>query len=98
MPRPYPPEFRAHAITAVPSGKQVQRTTYELGISTECLHEWLKQDRVDRGDIAGRKTTESAERRAARTRSRDLKTELAITRQAVRFLDQDKPHPKGSTR
>lgn len=98
MPRPYPPEFRARAIALVRSGKQVKQTAYELGISAGCLHEWLRQDRIDRGEIAGKTTSESAELRAARKRIRELETELAIVRQAAKFLDQDKPHPKGSTR
>jgi transposase len=98
VPRPYPPEFRARAIALVRSGKQVNQTAYELGISAGCLHEWLKQDRIDRGEISGKTTTESAELRAARKRIRELETELGIIRQAAKFLDQDKPHPKGSTR
>lgn len=98
MPRPYPPEFRARAIALVRSGKQVKQTAYELGISAGCLHEWLKQDLVDRGEVPGKATTESAELRAARKRIRELETELAIVRQAAKFLDRDKPHPKGSTR
>jgi len=97
VPRPYPPEFRARAIALVGSGKPVQQTAYELGFSPGCLHEWLKQDRIDRGEIPGKTTTESAELRAARKRIRELETELAIIRQAAKFLDQDKPHPKGST-
>ena len=98
MPRPYPPEFRARAIALVRSGKQVKQTAYELGISAGCLHEWLKQDSIDRGEVPGKTTTESAELRAARKRIRELETELAVVRQASKFLDQDKPHPKGFTR
>lgn len=98
MPRPYPPEFRARAIALVHSGKQVKQTAYELGISAGCLHEWLKQDRIDRGEIPGKTTTESAELRAARKRIRELETELVIVRQAAKFLGEDKPYPKGFTR
>ena len=94
MPRPYPPEFRSRAIALVRSGKQVKQTAYELGISSGCLHEWLKQDRIDRGEITGAPSRESAELRAARKRNR----ELAILRQASKFLAEDKPHPKGFTR
>jgi transposase-like protein len=47
--RPYP-EFRARAIALVRSGKQVKQTAYQLGMSAGCLHDWLKQDRIDRGD------------------------------------------------
>ena len=98
MPRPYPPEFRSRAIALVRSGKQIKQTAYELGISAGCLHEWLKQDRIDRGEITGVSTSESADLRAARKRIRELEAELAIIRQASKFLAEDKPHPKGSTR
>lgn len=96
MPRPYPPEFRARAVALVRSGKQVKQTAYELGISSGCLHEWLKQDRIDRGEITGVATSESAELRAARKRIRELERELAIVRQAAKLLEEDKPHPKDS--
>jgi len=98
VPRPYPPEFRARAIALVRSGKQVQQTAYELGISAGCLHGWLKQDRIDCGEIPGKTTIESVELRAARKRIRELETELAIVRQAGKFLGPDSPHPKGFTR
>ena len=98
MPRPYPPEFRARAIALVCSGKQVKQTAYELGISAACLHDWIKQDRIDRGEVPGTTTVESVQLRAARKRIRELETELAIVRQAGKFLGEDRPHPKGSTR
>jgi transposase-like protein len=99
VPRPYPPEFRARAIALVRSGKQVkQQTAYELGISAGCLHDWIKQDRIDRGELPGKTTVESVELRAARKRIRELETELAILRQAEKFLGPDRPHPKGFTR
>ncbi len=69
VPRPYPPEFRARAIALVRSGKQVKQTAYELGISAGCLHKWLKQDRIDRGEIPG--TTHHRVRRAARRSQAD---------------------------
>lgn len=98
MPRPYPPEFRARAVALVRSGKQVKQTAYELGISVGRLHTWLEQDRIDRGEIPGNTTAESAELRAARIRIRELEMELSIIRQASKFLGEDKPQPQGSTR
>ena len=98
MPRPHSPEFRARAIALVRSGKQVKQTAYELGISAGCLHGWLKQDAIDRGEIPGKTTIESVELRAARRKIRELETGLAIVRQAGKFLGQDWPHPKGFTR
>ncbi len=98
MPRAYPPEFRARAIALVRSGKQVKQTAYELGISAGCLHQWLKQDLIDRGEPPGRSRAESADLRAARKRIRELETELAIIRQAAKFLGEDGSDPKGFTR
>ena len=72
MPDPYPPEFRARAIALIRSGKQIKITAYELGISAGCLHNWLKQDRIDRGEITGTTTVEAPELHAARKRIREL--------------------------
>ncbi len=80
------------------AGKQTKQTAYELGISANCLHQWFKQDRIDRGEIPDTTTSESAELRAARKRIPELQTEVAIIGQASTFLGQDKPHPQGSTR
>lgn len=98
MPRAYPPEFRARPIALVCAGKPQKQTAHELDIHSVTLAKWVKQDRVDRGEIPGTTTTESAELRAARRRIRELETELVIVRQAAKFLGEDRPRPKGSTR
>ena len=59
---------------------------------------WLKQDRIERDEISGNTSAESADLQAARKRIRELETELAIIRQAAKFLGQDRSHPKGFTR
>ena len=53
MPRPYPPEFRQRAVALVRAGEQAKQVAYELGISAGCLHGWVRQDRIDRGELAG---------------------------------------------
>lgn len=98
VPRAYPPEFRARAIALVRAGKPQKQTAHELDIHPVTLSKWVKQDRIDRGEIPGTTTTESAELRAARRRIRELETELAIIRQAAKFLGEERPRPKGSTR
>ncbi len=98
MPRPYPTEFRQRAVALVRAGRQIKPVAYELGISSGCLHNWVRQDRIDHGEAAGVTATESAELRAARKRIRDLKTELTIIRQASKLRAEEKPHPKGFTR
>jgi transposase-like protein len=98
VPRAYPVEFRARAVALVRAGKQQKQTATELGIHPVTLSKWIKQDRIDRGEIAGVSSAESAELRAARRRIRELETELLIVRQAATFLGEDRPRPKGSSR
>ena len=93
MPRPYPPEFRARAVALVRSGKPVTQTAYELGISTGCLHNWVRQDKIDRGELRGVATTESAELRAARKKIRELETEVGERGRDRRLGDGLGPGP-----
>jgi transposase-like protein len=98
MPRPFPAEFRARAIALVRAGKPISRAAAELGISQSCLHNWVRQDLIDRGELSGVPTRESAELRQARRRIRQLELEVEILTKASAFLAEDKPHPKGFTR
>ncbi len=98
MPRPYPAEFRARAIALVRAGKQAKQTAVELGIHPVTLSKWVRQDEIDCGVRPGTSSTESVQLRTARRRIAELESELAIIRQAAKFLGEDKPLPKGSTR
>jgi AcrR family transcriptional regulator len=40
-------------VALVRAGKQIKQVAYELGISAGCLHTWVRQDRIDRGELAG---------------------------------------------
>lgn len=95
MPRPYPPEFRARAVALVRAGKQ---TAVELGIHPVTLSNWIRQDDIDNGRRPGVPSSESAELRSAKRRIRELETELLIVRQAAKFLDEERPRPKDSSR
>ncbi|TQO20716.1 transposase-like protein [Rhodoglobus vestalii] len=98
MPRPYPAEFRARAVALMRAGKPIATTAAALGVSQSCLHNWIRQDQVDRGDLPGVTTSESAELRRARKRIRQLELEVEILTKASHFLAEDEPHPKGFTR
>lgn len=98
MPRPYPSEFRARAIALVRAGKPQKQTAHELDIHPVTLSKWVTQDKIDRGEITGVSTGESAELREARRRIHELETELLIVRQAAKFLGEERTRPKGSTR
>lgn len=98
MTHAYPPEFRARAVALVRAGKQAKQTAVELGIHPVTLSKWVRQDDIDRGRRPGTSSLESVELRAARRRIHELESELVIIRQAAKFLDEDRPAPKGFTR
>ncbi len=98
MPKPYPAEFRQRAVALVRAGKPVTSVAPSLGISEGGLRNWVRQDRIDHGEIAGMTTPESAELKAARKRIRELEREVEILRVAGKLLGDEAPHPKESTR
>jgi len=98
MPRPYPAEFRARAVALVRAGRPISRVAVELGISEGGLHNWVRQDRIDRGELSGVTTAESAELSRAKRRIRELEVEVEILKKASTFLGENRPHPKGFTR
>lgn len=98
MPKPYPVEFRARAVALVRAGKSVTQVAQDLGISAGGLQNWVRQDRIDRGEIPGVSSTDSEQLRKARKRIRELEREVEILRTASRLVGEDKLHPKGSTR
>ena len=98
MPRSYPVEFRVRAVALVRSGRTVSSVASDLGVSEGGLHHWVKQDRIDRGEISGVTTTESAALRKANKRIRELEAELDIVKRAAKLLDEHPPAPKGFTR
>jgi len=98
MPRRYPDEFRQRAVALVRAGASVPKTADDLGITSTCLYNWIKQDRIDRGEIPGTTTTESRALRKARRRIRELEDEVEILRRANAMLGSEARRPKGSTR
>src|SRR5436190_21451014 len=72
MPRKYPAEVRRQVIELARSGTKVAQLAETFGMSDATIYNWLKQDKVDRGEIA-----EVAEYEAARL----LQLELSPVRQ-----------------
>ncbi len=98
MPRPYPAEFRRRALALVAAGRSVSKTAADLGITDATLYNWIKQDRIDRGELPGRTTAESRELHKANRRIRELESEVEILRRAHQMLGSEAVRPKGSTR
>lgn len=97
MPRKgYPPEFRRQAVELLRSSRPVAEVARLLEVSDASLYVWRRQDRIDRGEIAGVSSTEHVELAAARRRIAELETELAIHRRAAMLLKVAVP-PKGAS-
>ena len=98
MPTSYPAEFRRRAIALVRSGWSVTKTAHDLDVTSTTIYNWVKQDRIDRGEIPGVSTKESKELVRAHPRIRELETEVEILRRAHKLLGKDVLRPKGPTR
>ena len=73
---PYPPEFRAEAIKlAHSSDKRLSEVAADLGIATETLRNWLKQQDIDTGKRDGVSTDEREELNRLRRENKILKEE-----------------------
>jgi len=97
MPKMYPAEFRLRAVALVrASGKTITQTAFELGVSAAALHNWVRQDRIDRGEISGLTSRESVELARAKRRIREL--EVEILRRASKILKVGHHDPKEFTR
>jgi transposase len=95
VPRGHPPEFRARAIAlAVRANRKADRSRaqyssrHAVGVGEAGPH------RSRRCSWSRTTESESVELRAARSRIRELETELVIVRQAAQFLGEDWPRPK----
>lgn len=98
MPRPFPVEFRRRAVALVRAGKPVTTAAAQLGVSATAIHNWVRQDQIDRGERPGVTTSESIELAKAKKRIRQLETEVEILKRAAKPLGEYRPGPKGSTR
>ena len=95
--RGYPAEFRRKVLDLVESGRAVAEVATVLGVSSETIYTWRRQDRIDKGLAPGVSTTELAELSAAKRRIAQLEAELAVHRRATELLGQVVP-PKGATK
>ena len=95
--RGYPPEFRRKVLDLLDAGRSVADVARDLEISAESIYTWRRQDRIDRGLVAGLTSVEKAELTAARKRIAELEAELAIHRRASELLGKVVP-PKGGSR
>jgi len=91
-PRPYPPEFRAEAVRlARGSDKSIPALAAELGVSSEALRHWLRQEEVGagRGQPGDLTSEEREELRRLRREVRTLQQEREILRKAAAYFAKE---------
>jgi transposase len=91
-PSKYSPEFRRDAVALVHStGRPINQVARELGLSHETLRNWVKRDRIDRGQgEPGELTTSQLEElRQLRRRVVELEAEREILRRAAAYFAKE---------
>jgi len=95
MPRthpPYPPEFKAEAVRLVRSSeKSIPALAADLGVSSEALRHWLRQDDADagRGQPGDLTSDEREELRRLRREVKTLQQEREILRKAAAYFAKE---------
>ena len=87
---PYPPEFGAEAVKlARSSDKRHSEVAADLGIATETLSNWLRQQDIDTGKRDGVSTDEREELKRLRRENKVLKEEREVLRKAIAFFARE---------
>jgi len=97
MPKRYPSEFRRRVLELVKAGRPVTEVAADLGVSTQAIYNWRRQEEIDTGLRPGVSSSDNAELAAARRRIAQLESELAVARRAAELLREAVP-PKGASR
>ena len=77
--------------------RSVTDVAHDLEISEQSIYTWRRQERIDRGLVAGLTSGEKTELAAANKRIADLEAELAVSRRAIELL-REEVGPKGGSR
>ena len=89
------PEVRRQVIELARPGTRVVQLAATFGMSEVTVYNWLKRERIDRGEELGQSTDQQLELSAARRRIRQLETELAVARKINEVFLKEGISPKG---
>jgi transposase-like protein len=83
-------------IEQVRNGRRVADVAASVEVPEATVFSWVRQDRIDRGEIPGASSQESTELRAAKRRITELEAELAMVRRASRRRIDQRHAPERS--
>lgn len=84
--RSFTPEFKRDAVAMVlDEGRTIAATARVLGIGETSLGNWVKQERIDRGEREGLTSTEREELARLRKENADLRMERDLLKRATAF-------------
>jgi transposase-like protein len=78
--RSYPPEVRRQAIELARSRTRVAQLSATVGMTETRICNWLTQERIGRGEEAGKTTDQQLNLAVAKRRTKQLETELVVAR------------------
>jgi transposase len=92
--RQFTAEFKRDAVELVrTSGRPIAEIARELGIYDSTLGNWVRQDRIDRGDQDGLSTDDRARLRELERENTKLRMERDLLKRTVAFWVQETSTP-----
>ena len=88
--RKFSEEFKRDAVKLVrTSGKSIKQVADELGIYDSTMDNWVKQDRIDRGEREGLTSEDKARLRELEAENARLRMERDLLKRSVAFWVQE---------
>ena len=92
--RQFTPEFKRDAVELVrSSGRPIAHIARELGVYDSTLGNWVRQDRIDRGEREGLTTDERARLARLEAENAKLRMERDLLKRTVAFWVKETSTP-----